>query len=133
MATVMQIESCGHPTINSSAGAQGLFQVMPFHFTQGEDMLEPETNARRGLTYLKYCVDSNHGDIGQTLGCYNGGPSVNQIPFNQWRSETQRYYYWGTGIYEAATSHAESSARLDEWLQAGGGKLCAMASHALGM
>src|SRR5262245_60640765 len=32
LATVIQIESCGDPTVGSSAGAQGLFQVMPFHF-----------------------------------------------------------------------------------------------------
>ena len=31
-ATVMQIESCGDPRALSSAGAMGLFQVMPFHF-----------------------------------------------------------------------------------------------------
>src|SRR5688500_10923905 len=35
LATVMQIESCGHPTVVSRAGAQGLFQVMPFHFSTG--------------------------------------------------------------------------------------------------
>ena len=45
LATVMQIESCGHPTVISNAGARGLFQVMPFHFAAGEDMLDPDTNA----------------------------------------------------------------------------------------
>ena len=29
IALVMQIESCGHPRVHSSAGAQGLFQVIP--------------------------------------------------------------------------------------------------------
>src|SRR3970040_424776 len=36
VATVMQIESCGAPYVVSGSGAQGLFQVMPFHFTGGE-------------------------------------------------------------------------------------------------
>lgn len=54
LATVMQIESCGHPTVVSGAGARGLFQVMPFHFSADEDMLDPETNARRGASYLNY-------------------------------------------------------------------------------
>ncbi|HEX2908656.1 MAG TPA: transglycosylase SLT domain-containing protein, partial [Phototrophicaceae bacterium] len=62
LATVMQIESCGHPTISSSAGAQGLFQVMPFHFTAGENQLDPNTNAKRGAAFLKYCTDYANGD-----------------------------------------------------------------------
>ncbi len=41
VATVMQIESCGHPGVASSAGAIGLFQVMPFHFEAGEDSSNP--------------------------------------------------------------------------------------------
>ena len=48
VATVMQIESCGNPQAVSPVGAQGLFQVMPYHFYSGEDMLDPETNALRG-------------------------------------------------------------------------------------
>src|SRR3990172_9300095 len=52
VATVMQIESCGMPSAVSSAGAQGLFQVMPWHFADEDDMREPQTNARRGLAYL---------------------------------------------------------------------------------
>src|SRR4051794_38945116 len=39
-ATVMQIESCGGPGAISGSGAQGLFQVMPFHFAAGEDTLD---------------------------------------------------------------------------------------------
>src|SRR5689334_12487007 len=48
-ATVMQIESCGNPAARSSAGAIGLFQVMPFHFYSSDNAYDPETNARRGL------------------------------------------------------------------------------------
>ena len=52
-ATVMQIESCGNPSARSSAGASGLFQVMPYHFAAGDDPYDPDTNAKRGLAYLK--------------------------------------------------------------------------------
>jgi len=52
IATVMQIESCGNPDALSPVGAQGLFQVMPYHFKLGENPLDPEINALRGLAYL---------------------------------------------------------------------------------
>ena len=133
LATVMQIESCGHPTINSYAGAQGLFQVMPFNFQTGDNYLDPETNATRGMNVLKQCKGFANGDPGLAMACYNGGPSVLSKPFASWSDQTRRYYYWGTGIYEAATQHQSSSPRLDEWLAAGGAKLCQMAGSALGI
>ncbi len=49
---VMEIESGGNPGAVSPAGAQGLMQVMPFHFQPGEDPLDPETNVSRGLQIL---------------------------------------------------------------------------------
>lgn len=133
LATVMQIESCGHPTIGSSAGAQGLFQVMPFHFETGENQTDPDTNAKRGATYLKWCVDYANGDVGLTLACYNGGPSVVKKPFATWAAETQRYYRWGTGIYSDAVSSRAESDTLTQWLQAGGSGLCSLADKALGL
>lgn len=133
LATVMQIESCGHPTVSSPAGAQGLFQVMPFHFDAGEDMLDPDTNARRGAAFLNLCLDLANGDTGLAMACYNGGPSVLETNFDAWHPEPQRYYYWGTGIYADAQQNRSSSARLDEWLDAGGINLCNRASSALGL
>ncbi len=133
LATVMQIESCGHPTISSHAGAQGLFQVMPFHFEAGENALDPETNAKRGAKFLNFCVDYTGGDVGLTLACYNGGPSTSKLPSAQWKNETRYYYYWGTGIYDAAVNNEATSPRLTEWLEFGGQGLCEKASYALGM
>lgn len=133
LATVMQIESCGHPTINSYAGAQGLFQVMPMNFLAGDNFLDPETNAARGANVLKQCIDFAEGDKGRAMACYNGGPSVLYKPFASWPDQTRRYYYWGTGIYEAATRHSYSSDRLNEWMAAGGAKLCEMAGTELGL
>lgn len=133
LATVMQIESCGHPTINSYAGAQGLFQVMPMNFLAGDNFLDPETNAARGANVLKQCMGLAEGDKGRAMACYNGGPSVLYKPFASWPDQTRRYYYWGTGIYEAATQQSYSSDRLNEWMAAGGAKLCEMAGTALGI
>lgn len=128
LATVMQIESCGHPTISSYAGAQGLFQVMPFHFATGENMTDPDTNALRGTGVLAQCLEMADGDPGMAMACYNGGPSVLRRSRNTWAAETQRYYYWATGIYESARSNNDNSQRLNEWLQAGGRGLCDMAA-----
>lgn len=131
MATVMQIESCGHPTVVSHAGANGLFQVMPFHFEAGEDMLDPATNAKRGGMFLNYCHTAAKGDVGLTLACYNGGPSVINRSLSTWASETQRYYMWGVGIYGDAIANRRESDTLNRWMEAGGSRLCASAMSEL--
>lgn len=124
LATVMQIESCGHPSVVSVAGARGLFQVMPFHFSEGEDMLDPDTNARRGATYLNYCHRAADAVVGLTLACYNGGPAVLSQQRENWPQETQKYHRWGVGIYSDASSGKQRSETLDKWLDAGGSRLC---------
>lgn len=131
LATVMQIESCGHPTVVSHAGAQGLFQVMPFHFDSGEDMLDPEANAARGSGYLHYCGGVAGGVIGLTLACYNGGPSVIGRERETWSAETRNYYRWGVGIYSDALAGSARSETMDQWIAAGGGRLCASAAAEL--
>lgn len=131
LATVMQIESCGHPKVVSSAGARGLFQVMPFHFTAGEDMLDPDTNARRGSAFLNVCYQAADGVIGLTLACYNGGPAVIHQPADSWAAEIQRYYRWGVGIYSDAVMNRAESDIFNQWMQAGGSHLCARALNEL--
>lgn len=131
-ATIMQIESCGDPQAVSHAGAQGLFQVMPFHFAEGEVMLEPDTNAKRGVGYLAEQL-AYFSDPYLAMAAYNGGPG-NAIKAQQlWPAETQRYYYWGQGIYDDAQAGQTISPRLQEWMQAGGTSLCQQASHRLGL
>lgn len=127
LATVMQIESCGHPKVVSNAGARGLFQVMPFHFAAGEDMLDPDTNAKRGASFLRICSGASDGVVGLTLACYNGGQSVISKPRERWSKETQQYFRWGVGIYSDASSSAANSETFDQWIAAGGGGLCASA------
>jgi len=132
-ATVMQIESCGDPQAVSPSGAQGLFQVMPFHFEPGEAMQDPDTNARRGLAYLALGLERAGGQVGLALAGYNGGHSQIGRDAALWPEETRRYYYWGAEIYQAASSGLASSERLDEWLAAGGASLCSQAADRLGL
>lgn len=132
-ATIMQIESCGDPQAGSHAGAQGLFQVMPFHFTAGESMLDPDTNAARGLAYYAERLQQTGGDIFQAFAGYNGGHVAAAGNWNTWVNETQRYYTWSKGIYEEAKSGAATSATLQQWMQAGGASLCQQASNRLNL
>lgn len=127
VAIVMQIESCGDPTAVSSAGARGLFQVMPFHFGAGEDWMDSEINAARGMEYLAHSYRLSDGKIDLTLAGYNGGHSVIAHHPSTWPAETQRYVYWGTGIWGDLSNDTVLSPTLNEWLIAGGEHLCRQA------
>lgn len=131
IATLIQIESCGDPLVSSPAGAQGLFQVMPLHFTAGEDMLDVQTNARRGLDYLSGGLERAEGHVGLALAGYNGGHSRIYTGWASWPAETQRYYYWGSRIYAEAVSGMGNSPTLQEWLDIGGRSLCQHAAQSL--
>lgn len=133
VATVMQIESCGDPQARSSAGAMGLFQVMPFHFSAGENAYDPGVNAWRGLSYLQRSLRTHHDDARLAFAGYNGGIGGSQRPESQWPAETVRYTYWGEGIYRDALEGKSQSARLEEWFSSGGASLCAQASQRLGL
>ncbi len=128
IATVMQIESCGYSRAKSSAGAMGLFQVMPYHFKEGEDPYQPGTNARRGLNYLRQALESG-GSARLALAGYNGGINGAQNPEKYWPDETLRYLYWGVRIYKDAKEGKDHSPRLEEWLNSGGNSLCLAASN----
>jgi soluble lytic murein transglycosylase-like protein len=128
IAVVIQIESCGHSTIRSNAGALGLFQVMPFHFSQEEDPLELQTNASRGLAYLTRSLELSENQMDLTLAGYNGGHGLIHRNPSTWPEETKRYVKWGTGILEDIHRGGDTSATLNAWLAAGGARLCQEAS-----
>jgi soluble lytic murein transglycosylase-like protein len=133
VAVVMQIESCGDPFARSSAGAMGLFQVMPFHFQSGENPFETNTNALRGMNYLARSLDTARGNVRLALAGYNGGIGVISRGEWSWSAQTLRYVYYGAPIYEDARSGATSSAKLDEWYRKYGAGLCRQASQRLGI
>ena len=133
VATVMQIESCGDPRALSRAGAMGLFQVMPYHFTLDDDPYRPDTNALRGMAYLQRSLEAANGNARLAFAGYNGGIGVISRQEYTWAAETRRYAYWGSGIYAEASSGADTSPRLEEWLQVAGASLCAQARESLGI
>ena len=126
VATVMQIESCGYIQAKSPAGARGLFQVMPYHFLEGENPFDPGTNAKRGLKYLRMAQEAG-GTTKLTLAGYNGGITGAQQPRDQWNNEMVRYVYWGYQIFKDAEAGLDHSPRLEQWLQSGGAYLCQLA------
>ncbi len=127
----MQIESWGDPHALSPAGAHGLFQVMPYHFLPEENRFDPDTNAQRGLTYLRDALTKSNGDIQLALAGYNGGHGQIGRPPNSWPDETQRYVHWGYGIYQEAVSGHLQDETLSAWLRAGRWRLCQSAEETL--
>lgn len=127
IAIIMQIESCGNanPNVISQAGAVGLMQVMPFHFEDGENMLNPDTNVGTGLDVLHECLYVHaRGDLGRAFACYNGGPSAAVSDYAMWAPETQRYYRFAMGIWNDVVVGRDSSSTLDEWRELDSGYLC---------
>ena len=132
VATIMQIESCGDPQALSRAGAIGLFQVMPYHFSDNEAPYDPDTNAKRGMAYLSTALNT-YQNFRLAFAGYNGGIGTAAKPESLWPQETIRYTYWGSGIYKDAKNFKLNSPRLDEWLAAGGASLCRQAEARLGL
>lgn len=133
VATVMQIESCGDPLAISRSGAMGLFQVMPYHFTDAENPYLPDSNANRGLAYLQLALETYNGSPGFAFAAYNGGITGASRPQSSWPSEMQRYLYWAENIYRDAVLGNSASSYLDEWLANGGYSLCDQAAQRLGI
>lgn len=131
VATIMQIESCGNPQAVSSAGARGLFQVMPFHFSNNEDMLDPDTNATRGLNFFNEQLRYTSGNVYLSFAGYNGGYAASGGAYENWANETQRYYNWAKGIYDDAQAGLDRSETLEAWLTAGGAAGCQIAANQL--
>lgn len=133
VAVVMQIESCGDPHATSRVGAAGLFQVMPYHFNAVENPYNPDTNALRGLAYLRRSLDASGGNARLALAGYNGGIGVITRGEWTWAAETARYVRYGYPIYEDASRGLTSSPMLEEWYLHYGAGLCRQAAQRLGI
>jgi soluble lytic murein transglycosylase-like protein len=81
---VIDIESAFNAYAVSSAGAQGLMQVMPFWLDEigrpGDRLIEINTNLRMGCTILKYYYDMENGDWSRALARYNGSLGSRKYP-----------------------------------------------------
>jgi len=131
--STLRQESLFDPSIQSSAGALGLMQVMPAtgadissrmgwpaNYSQS-DLLRPDVNLTLGLDYLADQRDNLGGDLYAALAAYNGGPGnaaawlslakgdpdlfVEVIRFD----ETRQYLM---GIYEVFTIYSHLYARV---------------------
>lgn len=73
---VIQIESHFNRFAISSAGAQGMMQVMPFWKKEigreSDNLMDLRTNLRYGCTILKHYLDRSKGDWKEALARYNG-------------------------------------------------------------
>lgn len=71
---VIDVESAFNPYAVSSAGAQGLMQVMPFWREElgRRRLVDVRDNLLMGCTILRYYYDMEKGDLARALARYNG-------------------------------------------------------------
>lgn len=78
LASVVKAESGGNPHAVSSAGAQGLMQLMPRTASDlgVVDRFAPDQNVRGGSTYLDELLSRYHDNLALALAAYNAGPAA---------------------------------------------------------
>ncbi|MET3505629.1 phage tail tape measure protein [Halalkalibacter oceani] len=99
IAAVIQTESNFNSNARSSAGAQGLMQLMPATARElgVTNINDPEQNIMAGTKYLAQQLERFSGDIEKALAAYNAGPGNVQKWVNngQWGNipfkETRNY------------------------------------------
>lgn len=84
---VIEVESNFDRWAVSSAGAQGLMQVMPFWLDElgrpNDSLQQPHINLRLGCTILRHYLDRERGDLKRALARYNGSPLINMNSYPQ--------------------------------------------------
>lgn len=94
----------------SRAGARGLMQVMPYHFSRGENPFELNTNIREGIGYFLEAWQRAHRWVGansktdyskqhvkryrEAVRMYNAGHYNKRWKYRNWRwcNRVTRYY-----------------------------------------
>lgn len=93
---VINVESNFNRWAISSAGAQGLMQVMPFWLKEipnaGDNLFDTRTNLRFGCTILKHYIDREKGDFTRALARYNGSIGKAWYPNRVFEALRQRWY-----------------------------------------
>jgi len=72
---VIEAESHFDPRAVSHAGAVGMMQLMPVHWSklEGQNPYDPSENVRVGCEYLARLLKVHHGDLHRALAAYNAG------------------------------------------------------------
>lgn len=93
---VIQVESNFDRFAISSAGAQGLMQVMPFWLDEigrpGDNLFNVQTNLRMGCTILRYYLDMEKDNTTRALARYNGSLGSPRYPNKVYKALRTRWY-----------------------------------------
>lgn len=93
---VIQVESAFDAGARSSAGAQGLMQIMPFWKNvigrPHDDLFDPGLNLRYGCTILAHYLRLENGDLTRALARYNGSLGQTWYPERVMRAWTERWW-----------------------------------------
>lgn len=94
---LVQVESNGNPRAVSSAGAKGLFQLMPntgrkYGLFCDEDFFNPVKNAQAGCNFL-YDLRTRFGEWWRVLAAYNWGPGrvTRSAGWHEWPDSVIKY------------------------------------------
>jgi soluble lytic murein transglycosylase-like protein len=100
---VIHAESNFKPTAVSSAGAQGLMQLMPATAAGlgVTDSFNPEQNVMAGTRFLKDMLNRYGGDLDKALAAYNWGPGNVDRGNNRLPKETREYLVKVKKLYAA--------------------------------
>jgi soluble lytic murein transglycosylase-like protein len=93
---VIDVESRYDRFAISSAGAQGLMQIMPFWLNEigrpDDNLFSISTNIRLGCTILKYYLNMEKGNLTRALARYNGSVGKTWYPQRVFKALARRWY-----------------------------------------
>jgi soluble lytic murein transglycosylase-like protein len=93
---LIQVESNFDRFAISSAGAQGLMQIMPFWLDEigkpEDNLFDIETNLRFGCTILSLYLQREKGDMHRALARYNGSVGQHWYPRRVYTALRKRWY-----------------------------------------
>jgi soluble lytic murein transglycosylase-like protein len=93
---VINVESNFDRFAISSAGAQGLMQIMPFWLDEigqpDDNLMDIRTNIRFGCTILSHYLKREKGNMRRALARYNGSVGKHWYPNRVYKSLSKRWY-----------------------------------------